>query len=127
MLINVVLFGIFLLSIGLTGYLIFLKIPELVAIPDEVIDKRLHENSARFRVWLLNIRTYFKESRHKEFVANILGKILYRIHIALLKFDNRLVFFIKKVRHNGKAHLNGGISASVFKKEYWYKLKNKIE
>ena len=79
-------------------YRISQKIPQLVAIPDEIIIDRLHEDSARVRVFLLSFRRYWREREHHQMLLRYAEKALYKLHIFMLKADNRLVLLVKKVR-----------------------------
>ena len=79
-------------------YRISQKIPQLVAIPDEIIIDRLHEDSARIRVFLLSFRRYWREREHHQMLLRYAEKALYKLHIFMLKADNRLVLLVKKVR-----------------------------
>ncbi|OGZ96129.1 MAG: hypothetical protein A3J10_02105 [Candidatus Sungbacteria bacterium RIFCSPLOWO2_02_FULL_54_10] len=74
------------------------KIPELVAIPDEIIVDRLHEDSARIRVFLLSWRRYWREREHHQLFLRYTEKTLYKIHILTLRADNGMVALLKKVR-----------------------------
>lgn len=74
------------------------KIPELVAIPDEVIIDRLHEDSARIRVFLLNVRRYWRERKHHQFFLRYAEKALFRAHILMLRTDNSMIAILKKLR-----------------------------
>ncbi len=85
-------------SAGVLWYRISQKIPELVAIPDEVITQCLHEDSARVRVFILNIKNYWREKQYREPLWRFCEKIIYRLHILLLRADNGTVGLLKKVR-----------------------------
>ena len=111
------LFNLALILISLTSgialwYLILQKIPELVAIPDEVIVHRLHENSAQIRVFLLSFRRALREREHHQIFLRYSEKALYRVHILMLRADNGMVALLKKVRTvldaipeaNGRGH-----------------------
>lgn len=74
------------------------KIPHVVAIHDEVITQRLHENSARFRIFLLHVKTFYKEEYYHNLFWNFLGKIVYKLHIMVLRIDNAFLRFLKKIR-----------------------------
>ena len=74
------------------------KIPQVVAIHDEVITQRLHENSARLRIFLLHFKTFYKEEYYHNLFWNFLGKVCYKLHIFVLKIDNALIGFLKKIR-----------------------------
>ena len=98
MILNIFLLGLFATSAALFWYRISIKLPELIAISDSVITKRLHEDSARFHLFLLHFRSYFGEGHYKRFLLRICGKFLYRIHIFVLKIDNALVDWLRKIR-----------------------------
>jgi hypothetical protein len=112
------LFNIF-LSVSLVGSLALLwrrmseKIPELVAIPDDVIVARLHEDSARVRIFLLHVRTFWREPRYRRAFWRFLEKICYRTHIVFLKMDNGLMALVKKSR----AHAGEAIAETLFNSE----------
>ena len=97
------LFNLVLILTGITSgialwYLISQKIPELVAIPDEVIVHRLHEDSAQIRVFLLGFRRAWREREHHQIFLRYSEKALYRAHILMLRADNGMVALLKKVR-----------------------------
>lgn len=111
--------------VGVFGlwYRISQKIPELVAIPDQVIVERLHEDSAKVRLFILHIKTFYKEAKYKEVFWKIFGKMLYKLHIAILRIDNSIVRVLKRIKTagifndngNGKGNGNG---------EYWKQLQD---
>jgi hypothetical protein len=102
MLITLALGILFFGSCFLLWYRISEKIPHVVAIHDDVITQRLHESSARLRIFLLHFKTFYKEEYYHNIFWNFLGKVFYKLHIFLLKIDNALVGLLKKVRaHNG--------------------------
>ena len=106
-------------SIGVLWHRISEKIPELVAIPDDVIVARLHEDSARVRIFALHAKTFWREPRYRLLFWRFCEKICYRGHIALLRTDNGLMILAKKVRgYAGIASAEGnGESADEEKKE----------
>lgn len=111
---------IFIASIVTLWYRISVKIPELIAIPDEVITARLEEDSAKLRLFLLHLKIFYREKRYEEIFWRILGKTLYKIHIGLMRLDNGMVNLLKRIRvHstnlNGKNRNGNG--------EYWKQLK----
>jgi len=111
-------------SIGFLWYRISEKIPELIAIPDEVIVARLHEDSARVRIFLLHARTFWREPRYREALWRFCEKIIQRTHILLMRMDNGLMSLLKKVRsYAGIANADGmeeRVSADEEKKEAFY-------
>jgi hypothetical protein len=99
-------------SAGVLWYRISQKIPELVAIPDEVIVERLHEDSARIRVFLLNLKRWWREEQYREPLWKFCEKIIYRLHILMLRADNGIVGLLKKVRVlGGLPNGNGNVHA----------------
>lgn len=101
MLITLALGIVFFGSCFALWYRISEKIPQVVAIHDEVITQRLHENSARLRIFLLHFKTFYKEEYYHNLFWNFLGKICYKLHIAVLRIDNALLGFLKKIRARG--------------------------
>ena len=101
MLIDLFLGIIFLGSCFALWYRISQKIPEVIAIHDDVITQRLHENSARFRIFFLHFKTFYKEEYYRSIFWNFLGKIFYKIHILILRIDNSLIGVLKKIRTRG--------------------------
>ncbi len=97
---------IFVASFIALWYRVSIKIPELVAIPDEVITARLEENSARLRLFLLQFKTFYREGRQTILFWQVLAKTLYRLHIFILRIDNGLNSALKKIRERG-IYLNG--------------------
>lgn len=93
---------------GILWYRISHKIPELVAIPDEVIVMRLHEDSARVRIFVLHLKTFWREPRYQEAFWRFCAKALYRAHIVLLRADNGLALLLRRVRNHA-----GSIAESI--------------
>lgn len=96
-------FDLALVLVGITSgvllwHRISQKIPELVAIPDEVIVHRLHEDSARIRVILLGFRRAWREREHHQVLLRYSERALYRAHIFILRADNGMVVLLKKIR-----------------------------
>lgn len=106
MILNIVLAIVFVGSLSLFWYKVSLKIPHLVAVPDQVITQRLQEDSARLRLFLFHLRTYYREGGHKIAFWRFAGKAVYKIHLFLLRFDNRMVAVLQKIRTRGVA-VNG--------------------
>lgn len=114
MIIDAIFALIFLASIITLWYRVSIRIPELVAIPDMVITERLLQDSAKMRLFLLRLKSLYHERRITETFYRFLAKILYRLHIIILRFDNSLVFYLKKMHSRG-AFTNGN-------GEYWKRL-----
>lgn len=107
--------------VGVFGlwYRITQKIPELVAIPDQVITERLHEDSAQVRLFVLHLKTFYKEARYKDIFYGFLGKLLYKLHIVILRIDNAVVQTLKGVKTTGAINGNGNGNGNG---EYWKQL-----
>ena len=118
MLFTLFLVILFIGSVGVLWHRISEKIPELVAIPDEVIVARLHEDSARVRIFLLHARTFWREPRYRESFWRFCEKICYRAHIIFLKMDNKLMIWAKRARANaGTANAETLDSAPIPREE----------
>lgn len=107
MIVNIVLGTLFLGSTGILLFLFWSKMPQLAAIPEYIIAERLHARSAKFRLFIFYFKSFFRERRYWEVILRITGKTLYRVHIIVLRIDNSLMAFLKKLRANGFANGNG--------------------
>lgn len=112
-----------------TAYLLWVrfaeKIPELVAIPDSVITERLREDSTRIhRLFLhaVQFRELYRARHYQDKFWRGVGKFIYRIHIFVLRLDNRLLQVQKRIQ-KGTVNGNGG-AATLHKNgsEYWKRL-----
>lgn len=118
MLIDITLALIFVASVATLWYRVSDKLPELIAIPDQVITERFHEDSAQLRLFLLNIKTWYREQHYQDTFWRIYTKVLYKLHIFLLRLDNGIVALLKNVREEGK-FIDGNGSGNG---EYWKQL-----
>jgi hypothetical protein len=88
-----------------TGYLLwgFLreKVPQALLIPDGVIFERYSEDVRKNKLWILPLKVFSGEIQYGEFFRQYSAKILYRIHISLLRMDNRIFATYNKVRSPG--------------------------
>lgn len=89
---------LFVASSGILWYLISQKLPELIAIPDHVITERLHEESAKFHIFLLHVRAFFREENYKKFAIQLTAKLLHRLHIFLMRVDNLVTTLLRRIR-----------------------------
>ena len=120
MLIDILLGIIFVGSCFALWYRISEKIPQVVAIHDEVITQRLHENSARLRIFLLHFKTFYKEEYYLNLFWSFFGKVFYKLHIFVLRLDNYIISVLKKIRaRNGFSGLF--ISEQVMEAEVFQK------
>lgn len=97
-------------------YRISLKLPQLIAVPDEVITARFQEDSARLRLRLINLKILYNERRVEKSLWRLWGKILYRLHIILLRFDNTITASLKRLRERS-GYINGNGGEEYFKPE----------
>lgn len=109
---------IFIVSSITLWYRVSAKLPELIAIPDQVITARFHEDSARFRLFVLNFKTWYREQHYQEIFWRILAKTLYKMHIFLLRLDNGIAGLLKRVREGEKFFGGNGNGNG----EYWKQL-----
>lgn len=94
-------------------YHLSLKIPELVAVPDEVIVERLHEDSAKISIFLLQFKTFLREGHYRIWLWKFCEKIFYRLHILFLRVDNSTVALLQKIRTVGGMSSNGINSSGI--------------
>jgi len=120
MIIDITLITLFLVSVFILWYRLSIKIPELIAIKDQVIAERLTEDSAKFRLFILHFKSFFQDKRYNSFLLRFIEKLLYRFHIFLLRIDNINVLLLKKIRGNGTENINGALKN---KDEYWNELR----
>lgn len=115
MILDSILLVTFAVSAYTLWYRISIHLPELTSIPDDVIMKRLDEDSARLKIFILQFRTFYRERHHVDLFWNFSSKVLYRIHIFLLRFDNAIVRHLQNIR------VRMGGNGSNGKNEYWKK------
>lgn len=121
MAVDIIFIVVFLSSISALWYLVSRRIPELNAVPDYVMSARFEEDSAKLRLFILHFKIFFREKRYKYIILNFLGKVVYKIHIFLLRFDNLVIVLLKKIRGNGNGGIINGWASGD--KEYWEYLK----
>lgn len=77
------------------------KIPELTLIPDQDLSILLEQNTEKFQRFLLHVfhfRLFYRERHYHEKARLLIAKMLYRLHIAILRLDNRMILVIKRIR-----------------------------
>ena len=82
------------------------KIPELTLIPDQDLSVLVEENTAKLQLFFLNLfhfRSFYRERHYHGKVRLIAAKLLYKIHIAILRFDNGIIRMIKRMRSGSEA------------------------
>lgn len=124
---EITLLFIFFVSIIILWYRITIKIPELIAVPDEVIAARLEEDSAKIRLFFLHFRVFFREKRYKKVFLRACEKMLHRIHIIIMRLDNSIVALLKKTSggSNGEVPASKPIEEEKSNRIYWNYLKER--
>ena len=82
------------------------KIPELTLIPDQDLSVLVEENTAKLQLFFLHLfhfRSFYRERHYHGKVRLIAAKLLYKIHIAILRFDNGIIRMIKRMRSGSEA------------------------
>ena len=118
MLLNIIFTILFVGGGVLLWFQITEKIPELVAIPDEVISERLNEDSAKLRILILHFKKFWHEGYFHDIFFQFVIKTLRRLHIVILRVDNWLVSILKKIQAKSNS-ANGEMTNA----EYWNELK----
>ena len=112
MLFNIFLGIVFLASACALWYRISLKLPQLVAIPDDIVTSRLHRDSSRWHLMVIHFRSLWREKYFQNLLANAIAKVLHKLHIGLLKIDNALVSVLRKLRYEN-GNLKGAYTSLV--------------
>jgi hypothetical protein len=111
--IDITLAFVFIASIFTLWHRISVKIPELIVIPNDVITAGLKNDSAKFRVLVLRVKAAYEEKRLRAGLLKVLGKVLHRFHIVIMRLDNWLLARLKKIREKGYYSGNGAVSSGV--------------
>ncbi|GEM_PF-2100074 len=77
------------------------KIPDLELIPDQNISILLEENTAKIQrlfLHLFHFRSFYRERHYHEKTRLVVSKLLFKTHIAVLRFDNRIIRLMKRMR-----------------------------
>ena len=114
---------VFVGALGTLGVMVSEKLPRLAAVPDHVILAELERHAERMRLLILPIKAFYQEKRYRDLFFNGLGKVVYRLHIFVMRMDNWLVLMLKFIQRyakngylvNGNGNGNG---------EYWKKLQD---
>ncbi|MDP3772304.1 MAG: hypothetical protein Q8Q94_02950 [bacterium] len=75
--------------------------PRLVVFSEHEITERLHEDSARFLLILMHFRTFWRGRHYRDFFLHLVGKMILKSHILILRLDNALVRLLQKIRSAG--------------------------
>ncbi len=95
------------------------KLPVLATVPDHVIVGELERHARRIRLLALPIKTFYQEKRYRDLFFNAIGKVVYRLHILVMRMDNSLVLVLKFIQRYAK---NGYLVNGNGNGEYWKKL-----
>ena len=120
MAIDIAFFFLFLTSSLLLWHRLSLKLPELIAIPDQVITERLYEDSARLRLFVLHLKTYYREGTYKRVFWKYIAKILQKTHLSLMRLDNWVVQHSRSLKQNGEVSEKESIP-ELSSPDYWQK------
>lgn len=86
------------------------KVPQARDISDEVILDRYAEDSKDNRIWTLPLKVRSGEAEYREFFRLYQAKLLYRIHIWLLRVDNRVFATYNRLRGKDESDTNSSVT-----------------
>ena len=78
------------------------RIPQALAIPDETILERFREDAKKNRLWTLPLKVLYEEVHFWKFLRLYRARMLYRIHIRLLRLDNRVLAKYNRLKSEGE-------------------------
>ena len=78
------------------------RIPQALAIPDETILERFREDAKKNRLWTLPLKVLYEEVHFWKFLRLYRARMLYRIHIRLLRLDNRILAKYNRLKNEGE-------------------------
>lgn len=103
MIIFILLLGLSFACFFILGHRVSQKIPQLAAVPDQVITARFEEDSARIRLLILNVRAFYRDGKFKALFWDYTEKAFRRLHITLMRLDNLVVSILERVKKNNGA------------------------
>ena len=112
MYIDILLGLVFIVSLYILWQRIAHKIPELAAIPDKEVSVLLEENTAklhRFILHLFHFRIFYRERHYQDKFWSFAAKVIFKIHIFLLRLDNGLMSILKKMRTSTEGMESGNM------------------
>lgn len=101
MMLNIVLGVMFGSSSIVLWIMLSKRLREVNQIPDHIIARHLQEDPPRMQVLALHLfhfRFFYREGHYQEKFWNIITKIIYKVHIFVLKVDNLLVSMLKRAK-----------------------------
>lgn len=87
------------------------RIPAALAIPDEIVLERFREDAKKNRLWTLPLKVLYEEVHFWKFLRLYWTRMLYRVHIRLLRFDNRVLANYNRLRSAGEEASEEEVSA----------------
>lgn len=78
------------------------RIWQALAIPDETILERFREDAKKNRLWTLPLKFLYEEVHFWKFLRLYRAKIFYRVHIWLLRLDNRVLAKYNQLKSAGE-------------------------
>ena len=98
MIINLILLAIFLSSFFIVWCRVSQGIPRLATVSEEAIAAYLKEESSKLHFFVVEIKSFYRDKKYKEWLRVVWAKLLYRFHILLLKVDNKIITVLKDLR-----------------------------
>lgn len=89
------------------------KIPQALLIPDETILERFREDAKKNRLWTLPLKVLYEEVHFWKFLRLYRARMLYRIHIRLLRLDNRVLAKYNRLKNEGEEGADDSMAVSV--------------
>ena len=103
MVFNLFLLVVFIASAIVVWYRVSVKIPELAAVPEDVLAEQFYRDSAKVRFFIRRARDFYQEKQYQEIILRFSSRTLYKTHIILLRLDNGIVRLLKKIREKKEA------------------------
>ena len=116
--VDILLGVVFIASVAVFWYRVSLRGQELAAASNTLVETRLRQDFARIRALGSEVLTFYRNEHVREATKYFGGKLLYRLHIFLLRLDNKIVSWLKSVRGNGNG-INGSASNGNGPKYSW--------
>ena len=98
MIINLIVLVVFVSSLFAVWHKISQRIPKLAMVSDEALTTYLREESGKLHFFIVEIKSFYKDKKYKEWLRDVSAKLLYRFHILLLRLDNKITTVLKNLR-----------------------------
>src|SRR3989344_3537377 len=89
------------------------RIPQALAIPDETILERFREDAKKNRLWTLPLKVLYEEVHFWKFLRLYRARMFYRIHIRLLRLDNRVLARYNRLKSESEGGAEDSTAGSV--------------